>query len=76
MLRCPGRAKRCIMNPNHLQVLAVRAAALAQLGRTEEAAKAAEVLLSSYPEPDRRTASAGISAGKLRPTSPIIGTDF
>jgi TolB-like protein len=37
------------LNPNHLQVLAVRAAALAQLGRAEEAAKAAEVLLSSYP---------------------------
>src|SRR5882762_6969190 len=36
-------------NPNHLQVLAVRAAALAQLGRDEEAAKAAEVLLTSYP---------------------------
>jgi adenylate cyclase len=35
--------------PNHLQALAIRAAALAQLGRTEEAAKAAEVLLSSYP---------------------------
>jgi adenylate cyclase len=37
------------LNPNHLQVLAVRAAALAQSGRTEEAAKATEVLLSSYP---------------------------
>jgi adenylate cyclase len=37
------------LNPNHLQVLAVRAAALAQLGRIEEAAKAAEVLLTSYP---------------------------
>jgi adenylate cyclase len=37
------------LNPNHLQMLAVRAAALAQLGRTEEAAKAAEILLSSYP---------------------------
>jgi adenylate cyclase len=36
-------------NPNHLQVLAVRAAALAQLGRSEEAAKATEVLLGSYP---------------------------
>jgi adenylate cyclase len=36
-------------NPNHLQVLAVRAAALAQLERTEEAAKAAEVLLGHYP---------------------------
>ena len=36
-------------NPNHLQVLAVRAAALAQLERAEEAAKAAEVLLSHYP---------------------------
>jgi adenylate cyclase len=37
------------VNPNHLQVLAVRAAALAQLGRTEEAARAAEVLLTNYP---------------------------
>src|ERR1700716_2910499 len=37
------------LNPNHLQLLAVRAAALAQLGRTEEAGKAAEVLLSSFP---------------------------
>jgi adenylate cyclase len=37
------------INPNHLQVLAVRSAALAQSGRTEEAAKAAEVLLSSFP---------------------------
>jgi adenylate cyclase len=37
------------VNPNHLQVLAVRAAALAQLGRSTEAARAAEVLLTSYP---------------------------
>ena len=37
------------LNPNHLQVLAVRAAALAQLGRAEEAAKAAEVLLGDFP---------------------------
>src|SRR6267143_1724118 len=37
------------LDPNHLQVLAVRAAALAQLGRTEEAAKAAEVLLGNFP---------------------------
>src|SRR5712672_663429 len=37
------------LNPNHLQVLAVRAAALAQLGRSEEAAKAAEVLLTNFP---------------------------
>jgi adenylate cyclase len=37
------------VNPNHLQVLAVRTAALAQLGRTEEAAKAVEVLLNVYP---------------------------
>ncbi len=36
-------------NPNHLQVLAVRAAALAQLGRSEEAAKAAEALLTNFP---------------------------
>ena len=43
-------------NPNHLQVLAVRAAALAQLGRTEEAAKAAEVLLEQLSGTDRRTA--------------------
>jgi adenylate cyclase len=37
------------LNPNHLQVLAIRAAALAQLGRTEEAAQATEVLLTSFP---------------------------
>jgi adenylate cyclase len=37
------------INPNHLQVLAVRAAALARSGRQEEAAKATEVLLASYP---------------------------
>jgi len=37
------------MNPNHLQVLAIRSAALAQSGRTEEAAKAGEVLLGSFP---------------------------
>ena len=37
------------LNPNHLQVLAVRAAALAQLGRTEETAKAVEALLGSFP---------------------------
>jgi adenylate cyclase len=36
-------------NPDHLQLLAVRAAALAKLGRTEEATKAAEVLLGLYP---------------------------
>ena len=36
-------------NPNHLQVLAVRAAALAQSGRAEEAAKATEILLSNHP---------------------------
>jgi adenylate cyclase len=37
-------------NPDHLQVLAVRAAALAQLGRTEEAARARETLLSKHPD--------------------------
>jgi adenylate cyclase len=37
------------LNPSHLQVLAVRAAALAQLGRAEEAAKATEVLLGNFP---------------------------
>jgi len=36
-------------NPHHLQVLTLRAAALAQLGRSEEAARAAEVLLTNYP---------------------------
>jgi adenylate cyclase len=36
-------------NPNHLQVLALRAAALAQLGRGEEAAKATQILLQAYP---------------------------
>jgi adenylate cyclase len=37
------------VNPNHLQVLGIRAAALAQLGRAEEAGNAADVLLSHYP---------------------------
>jgi adenylate cyclase len=37
------------LNPNHLQVLCVRAAALAQLDRKEDAAKAVEVLLTSFP---------------------------
>jgi adenylate cyclase len=37
------------LNPNHLQVLAIRAAALAQLGRCDEAAKATEVLLNGFP---------------------------
>lgn len=37
------------LNPNHLQALAIRAAALAQLGRSEEAAEAAEVLLHNHP---------------------------
>ncbi|HEY6604349.1 MAG TPA: adenylate/guanylate cyclase domain-containing protein [Xanthobacteraceae bacterium] len=36
-------------NPNHLQALAIRTAALAQLGRTDEAANAAGVVLSNYP---------------------------
>jgi adenylate cyclase len=38
------------LNPNHLQVLAVRAAALAQLGRAAEAATATEVLLNNFPD--------------------------
>jgi adenylate cyclase len=37
-------------NPHHLQVLAVRAAALAQSGQTEEATNAAELLLTHYPD--------------------------
>ena len=37
------------VNPNHLQALSIRAAALAQLGRAEEAANATGVLLSNYP---------------------------
>ncbi|MBR0828935.1 tetratricopeptide repeat protein [Bradyrhizobium manausense] len=37
------------LNPNHLQALAIRAAALAQLGRAEEATEATGVLLSNYP---------------------------
>jgi tetratricopeptide (TPR) repeat protein len=38
------------VNPNHLQMLALRTAALAQSGRAEEAAKAAQTLLSAFPE--------------------------
>ena len=38
------------LNPDHLQMLAVRAAALAQLGRTEEARQATDALLTSFPD--------------------------
>src|ERR1700744_4620771 len=38
------------LNPNHLQILAIRAAALAQLGRSEETAEATKALLSHYPD--------------------------
>jgi adenylate cyclase len=38
------------LNPTHLQMLAVRAAALAQLGRTGEATQAAQVLLNTFPD--------------------------
>jgi adenylate cyclase len=37
------------INPNHMPALAIRAAALAQLGRTKEAADATGVLMSHYP---------------------------
>ena len=37
------------LTPNHLQVLAVRAAALAQTGRNDEAAQATAVLLNGFP---------------------------
>ena len=37
------------LNPNHLQVLSIRAAALAQLGRRDEAARATDVLLNAFP---------------------------
>jgi TolB-like protein/class 3 adenylate cyclase len=36
-------------NPNHLQALTIRTAAFAQLGRSDEAANAAAVVLSNYP---------------------------
>jgi adenylate cyclase len=38
------------LNPSHLQMLALRAAALAQLERTDEAARAVEVLLNTFPD--------------------------
>ncbi|WP_407166825.1 adenylate/guanylate cyclase domain-containing protein [Bradyrhizobium sp. ORS 111] len=38
------------LNPNHLQGLAIRAAALAQLGRSSEAKEAAQALLDNYPK--------------------------
>ncbi|KJC49885.1 adenylate cyclase [Bradyrhizobium sp. LTSP849] len=37
------------VNPNHLQALAIRAAALAQSGRTGEAIEATSVLMGNYP---------------------------
>jgi TolB-like protein/class 3 adenylate cyclase/Tfp pilus assembly protein PilF len=43
-------ARECYYeNPNHMQCIAIRAAALAQLGRLEEAKQAAELLLDRYP---------------------------
>jgi adenylate cyclase len=38
------------VNPRHLQILALRTAALAQSGRSEEAVRAVEVLLGNFPE--------------------------
>ncbi len=63
------------VNPNHLQVLAIRAAALAQLGRAEEAAKAPEVLLGNYPDftVERHLRN---FHWKIPTTSPIIATGF
>ncbi len=46
------------INPNHLQVLAVRAATLAQSGRTEEAAQATEGFAGQISGVHRGTASA------------------
>ena len=63
------------LNPNHLQALAIRAAALAQLGRTEEAENAAEVLLSNYPSLTVER-MCGICTGSCRPTSPITARAF
>jgi adenylate cyclase len=37
------------VNPNHMQALAIRAAALAQLGRTGEAVEATQALMGNYP---------------------------
>ena len=37
------------VNPNHMQALAIRAAALAQLDRTEEAKTAAGMLMDHHP---------------------------
>ena len=37
------------LNPNHLQVLSVRAATLAQMGQADEAAKATQILLNCFP---------------------------
>jgi adenylate cyclase len=38
------------LNPNHLQVLSVRAATLAQMGQADEASKAAQALLNAFPD--------------------------
>ena len=61
-------------NPNHLQALTIRTAALAQLGRTEEAANAAGVVLSNYPSLTGRTVFAEFSLEVSRPTLPITAT--
>ena len=47
--RCRGRAKRSTSIPNHLQALAIRAAALAQLGPHRRGGEATGVLMGNYP---------------------------
>ncbi len=49
MRRSRGRANPTTSNPNHMQCMAIRAAALAQLGRADEAKQATELLLDHYP---------------------------
>ena len=46
------------VNPNHLQALAIRAAALAQLGRTDGSGKRGRGSAEQLSRPDRRTALA------------------
>ena len=46
------------LNPNHLQVLAIRAAALAQLGRSRRGGKGDRACFGNYPDPDGGAAPA------------------
>ena len=64
------------LNPNHLQVLACGRRRWRNWDRTEEAAKAVEVLLTSFPGLTVERHLEEFPLEESRPIPPIIATDF